>query len=311
METLVIRVDPPRRAWWKQTLQDLLPDLRVVLWGEDAYEFNDVRYAVVWAPPAGGLAQMPNLQCVVSVGAGVAHILTDHSYPRHVPIIRTVGESLRARMTEYIVLHVLRFHRKLPEIELAQRKRQWVQYVEPVAKDVSVGLLGIGNLGQSAARALASLGYSLRGWSREGRAVEGVKVFSGRDGLYRMASESDIIVSVLPQTAETENILDSRLFNAMPKGSYLINVGRGENLVEADLIAALDSLQIRGATLDVYREEPLPDASPLWSHPNVLTTMHTAAAIEPAIGGKIIADNIQAFRRGEHVPDVVDIEKGY
>jgi glyoxylate/hydroxypyruvate reductase A len=309
--TLVIRVDPERRQWWKETLQGLLPELNIVLWDEDTYDPGDVRYAVVWNPPLGGLAKLPKLECVLSVGAGVAHILRDPSYPRAVPIIRTVSDSLRMRMTEYVVLHVLRYHRRLPEIVAAQQNRQWVQYVESLARDVNVGILGVGNLGIAAARGLATLGYGVAGWSRRGRPIDGIRVHSGGEGLRELLQTTNILVCMLPQTPATENILNKSTFSGLPQGAALINVGRGEHLVEEDLLDALDAGHLRGATLDVFRDEPLPSASPLWSHPRILITSHTASAIEPSVGGKVIADNLLAFIRGEPVNDIVDIEQGY
>lgn len=313
MKTLVIRVDPERRAWWKQTLQELLPDLKVLLKDEDlaAYQPADVSYVVTWNPPSGWLATLPNLECVLSVGAGVGHVLKDPGYPRQVPIIRTISESLRTRMTEYVVLHVLRFHRRLPEIVDAQTRAEWIQYVEPLASDIRVGILGLGNLGGAAARALVGLGYDVAGWSRRGRPIEGVSVHVGVDGLRDVLARSRIVVCMLPQTAATLDVLDLDAFRTMPSDGALINVGRGENLVDADLIAALDSGHLRGATLDVFRDEPLPRSHPFWSHPKILITSHTASAIEPATGGQVIAENLKAFIRGDHVPDVVDIEQGY
>jgi glyoxylate/hydroxypyruvate reductase A len=311
LDTVAIRVDPQRRMSWKQELQTLLPELRVVLMEEDAYDPAEVTFAVVWSPPDGWLATLPNLQCVVSVGAGVDHILKDPDYPRHVPILRTVDEALRMRMSEYVVLHVLRFHRRLPEAEVAQRAGEWIQYVEPVAGEVTVGMLGLGSLGSAAARALASLGYRVEGWTRRGRAVDGVFVHCGDRGLTAMLSRSDIVVCMLPHTAATENILNREAFEAMPRGSALINAGRGEQLVEEDLLAALDSGTLRGATLDVFRDEPLPAASRLGSHPRILITAHTASSVDPMLGGRLIADNIAAFRRGDTVAEVVNIDQGY
>ena len=296
---------------WKQELQTLLPDLRVVLMEEDAYDPAEVTFTVVWSPPDGWLAALPNLQCVVSVGAGVDHILKDPDYPRHVPILRTVDYALRMRMSEYVVLHVLRFHRRLPESEIAQRAGAWIQYVEPPAGEITVGMLGLGSLGSAAARALGSLGYRVEGWTRRGRAVDGVVVHHGDRGLTTMLSHSDIVVCMLPHTAATENILNREAFGAMPHGSALINAGRGEQLVEEDLLAALDSGRLRGATLDVFRDEPLPPASALWAHPRILITAHTASSVDPILGGRLIAENIAAFRRGDTVAERVNIDQGY
>jgi glyoxylate/hydroxypyruvate reductase A len=309
--TLLIRVDPERRSWWKKTLETLLPEIRVVLFDEDEYIPSDITIAVVWNPPIGMFKKFSNLRCVISVGAGVSHILKDPDYPRHVPIIRTTGESLRIRMSEYVALHVLRFHRRLPEIEIAHKERKWTQFLAPVAPEVQVGIMGLGNLGAFCARTLFALRYSVVGWSRRKKEIEGVTCFFGDDQLDKFLSSTQIIVCMLPQTSKTKDILCAKTFTSMQKGSYLINVGRGECLVEEDLIAALDNGRLAGATLDVFREEPLPSRSSFWTHPKILVTCHTASAIDPAVGGQIIAENVKAFLRGDHVSDVVDIEQGY
>lgn len=309
--TLVIRVDPQRRVWWKETLQKLLPELKIVLWDEDEFDPEEIEYAVVWNPPLGFFKHLVNLKCVASVGAGVSHILKDPDYPKHVPIIRTVGEDLRRRMSEYVVLHVLRFHRRLPEIEAAQKKRQWVQYVEPLAREVNVGVMGLGNVGGFAARTLASIGYNVSAWVRHPRKMEGITVYAGNEQLAGFLAKTRILVCMLPETPLTVRILNRQTFDAMPDGGYLINVGRGQNLVEEDLLRALDEGKLSGATLDVFWNEPLPTDHPFWSHPKILITCHTASAIEPKVGGQIIANNIRAFIRGDNIPDIVDIEQGY
>jgi len=310
-ETLVIRVDPERRQWWKKTLQELLPNLRVVLFDEDDYEVSAVKYAVVWDPPLGAFSGMSSLRCVASVGAGVSHILKDPDYPRDVPIIRTIGESLRLRMSEYVALHVLRYHRRLPEVMAAHEARCWTQHLSPLASDVSIGIMGVGNLGSFAAHTLSSLGYRVSGWSRRPKEIEGLTSYHGDDQLTEFLSSATIFVCMLPQTSRTENILCRNVFAVMPDGSALINVGRGECLVESDLLDALDSGKLHGATLDVFREEPLSVDSPLWGHPKVLITCHTASAIDPAVGGELIAANLRAFIRGDDVPDIIDMEQGY
>lgn len=310
MPSVVIRVDPERRQWWKSTLQQALPGFTVVLWDEDEYDAHDIDYAVVWMPPLGGLAKLPNLRCVFSVGAGVTHILRDSEYPRSVPIVRTVNEDLRKRMVEYVLLHVLRYHRRLPDIESAQEQRVWRQYVEPLARDVTVGLLGLGNLGTAAAEQLVNVGYSVRGWSRRGRPVAGVDVLSGDDGFAELVSSSDIVVCLLPGTVQTENLLGAATLNMFKQGAALINVGRGETVVDEALLHALDSERLAGATLDVFRQEPLPPEHPFWSHPKILVTAHTASAIEPATGGATISTNILRFDAGESIP-TVDLADGY
>lgn len=311
MPGLVIRVDPERRQWWKETLSEQLPGFDIHLWDEDEFNADSIEYAVVWMPPLGMLSSLPNLRCVLSVGAGVSHILRDPDYPKAVPIIRTTSEDLRKRMSEYIALHVLRFHRRLPDVQAAHGSKTWTQYVEPLARDFTVGMLGLGNLGAPSAATLHGIGYSILGWSRRGQPVDGVEVHSGEDGLREVLSRSDVLVCMLPGTAQTVNLLDAHKLSTMKPGAFLINVGRGDCLVDADLIAALESGHLGGVTLDVFREEPLPVSDPLWEAPNMLVTCHTASAIEPTTGGKVISANILAFEAGEHVADTVDLSQGY
>jgi glyoxylate/hydroxypyruvate reductase A len=307
---VVIRVDPERRAWWKETMSNLLPEMEVFLWDEDKYRKEDINYAIVWTPPHGGLAGLPNLECVFSVGAGVSHITDDPSYPRSIPIVRTVGAPLQQRMREYVALHVLRIHRRLPEIETAARAGEWKQFVEPVAGDVQVGVMGMGNLGASAAITLRGLGYRVKGLSRRGIPVEGIEVYS-RDNLARFLSDVHILAVILPATRDTENIINLRTIHMLPRGAWIIGAGRGSQVCDADLLAALDEGHLAGAVLDVFRQEPLPPTDLLWKHPKILITSHTASAIEPSVGGKIIADNLRAFMEGRDVPDIVDMDQGY
>lgn len=307
---VVIRVDPERRQWWKETMSKLLPELEVVLWDEDKYRKEDIAYAIVWAPPAGGLASLPNLRCVLSVGAGVSHITDDPTYPRNVPIIRTVGEALRQRMNEYIALHVLRVHRRLPEIEDASKAREWKQFVEPLAGEICVGIMGMGNLGAAAARTLLGLGYRVKGWSRHGRPIEGIDVYSA-ERLADFMKDVRILALILPATQETNNIINRGSISLLPKGAWIISAGRGNQINEADLLDALNSGHLKGATLDVFRQEPLPADNPLWANRKVLITSHTASFIEPSVGGEIIARNLRAFMNGHQVSDIVNIEQGY
>ncbi len=311
MESLVIRVDPRRRQWWKQIIQSRLPELKVVLLDEDDYDPLDVHYAIVWNPPMGMFDRFPNLKCVASVGAGVSHILKDPGYPAQIPIIRCVSEALRMRMAEYIVLHVLRFHKRLPEVEATHARKLWCQIISPLASDITVGILGMGNLGGYAAGRLKAMGYHVAGWSRRKKDMEHITSYAGNEQLHDFLSTVHILICMLPHTRETERILSKETLSKLPEGAYLINVGRGECLIETDLIELLDAGHLNGATLDVFNTEPLPADHPFWSHEKILVTCHSAGIIDPAIGGETIADNIKKFINGEPVPDMVDIGKGY
>ncbi|HEY9538687.1 MAG TPA: glyoxylate/hydroxypyruvate reductase A [Kiloniellaceae bacterium] len=308
--SLVVRVGGARASWWLETLRDLLPELEVRAW-DDPGDRSQVEYAVVWQPPPGGLKTFPNLKAIVSMGAGVDHVLRDPELPRHLPVIRTVGPDLTQRMREYVLLQVLRFHRRLPEIEDALRRRAWDQIITPTAQRRPVGVLGLGNLGADGARQLAQVGFAVHGWSRRPKAVDGIACHSGPDGLATLLPQVEILVCLLPLTPETTGILNRRLFAQLPRGACLINAGRGQHLVEDDLIPALDSGQLGGATLDVLQVEPPPEDHPFWRHPKILLTPHVASLIDPESGAKLIAANVRRLIAGEPVPDRVDVAQGY
>ena len=307
---LVVRVGNARAEWWREKLQGLLPDIDCRDW-ETPGDKADVEYAVVWKPPAGGLKTFPNLKCVVSMGAGIDHVLVDPELPKHLPIIRTVGDDLRQRMREYVALHVLRHHRRLPDIQAAQQRKAWDQIITPPAPERHVAVLGLGNMGAEVARTLAGIGFAVHGWSRRPKALGGIVCHHGEAGLAELLPLAEILVCLLPLTPATEGVLNKSLFAQLPEGAAVINVGRGGHLVEEDLVPALDSGQLSGATLDVLRQEPPPEDHPFWTHPKVLLTPHIASLIDPEAGAKVIAENIRRFRAGEAVPDLVDLEQGY
>lgn len=307
---LVVRVGNARAEWWREKLQGLLPDIDCRDW-ETPGDKADVEYAVVWKPPPGGLKTFRNLKCVVSMGAGIDHVLVDPDLPRHLPIIRTVGDDLRQRMREYVALHVLRHHRRLADIQAAQRRKAWDQIITPPAPERHVAVLGLGNMGAEVARTLAGIGFAVHGWSRRPKDLDGIACHHGEAGLTELLPLAEILVCLLPLTPATEGILNKDLFAQLPEDAAVINVGRGGHLVEEDLIPALDSGQLSGATLDVLRQEPPPEDHPFWTHPKVLLTPHIASLIDPEAGAKVIAENIRRFRAGEPVPDLVDLEQGY
>ncbi len=307
---LVVRLGNSRAEWWRGALQDLLPEIDCRSWDAPG-DKAEVEYAVVWKPPPGGLKTFPNLKCIVSMGAGIDHLLADPDLPRQVPIIRTVGGELRQRMREYLALHVLRFHRRLPDIEAAQRRKDWEQIITPPAPRRCVGIMGLGNMGAEAAHTLAELGFAVHGWSRRPKRLHGITCHHGDDGLADFLARSEILICLLPLTPATEGILNRRLFARLPEGACLINVGRGPHLVEKDLIPALDSGRLGGATLDVLQKEPPPEDHPFWTHPKILLTPHIASLIDPEAGAKVIAENIRRFMAGESVSGMVDLSQGY
>ena len=308
--TVVVRLGNARAEWWRDALEKLLPGVEVRLWDQPG-DKADIEYAVVWKPPPGGLKTFPNLKCIVSMGAGIDHLLADPELPRDLPVIRTVGPDLRQRMREYLALHVLRFHRRLPDIQAAQQRKDWDQIITPPAPQRTVGVMGLGNMGAETAHTLAALGFSVRGWSRRPKRLHGIECFHGEEQFETFLARCEILICLLPLTPATEGILNHRLFAKLPEGACLINVGRGAHLVEKDLIPALDSGQLGGATLDVLNVEPPAEDHPFWTHPKILLTPHIASLIDPESGAKVIAENLKRFMAGQPVPDMVDLKQGY
>jgi glyoxylate/hydroxypyruvate reductase A len=299
-----------KTQWWVDMLQGLLPGWDVVSL-DAAAEPETVDFAVVWRPRTGDLARFRNLSAIVSIGAGIDHVLADSELPSDVPIIRTVGADLTQRMREYVALHVLRHHRDMPRQLLAQAQNDWHAIVVPVAPNRTVGVMGLGNLGAAAATTVAQLGFATRGWSKSEKAIDGVTCFAGQGNFDAFLEGCDILVNLLPLTDETRGILNASLFRKLPKGACVINCARGPHLVDDDLVAALDSGQIKQATLDVFHIEPLPADHPFWSHPAITVTPHVASQIDAETGGRLIANNLLTFAKTGSCDDVADAERGY
>jgi glyoxylate/hydroxypyruvate reductase A len=290
-------------------------DLRVA---PDLGSVTDIEYALVWNPPHGLLRTLPNLQLIVSVGAGVDGILSDLELP-DVPIVRYVDPDLTGRMVEYIVLHVLYHHRRMSEFRELQASRRWQYLPEPAAQEVRVGIMGLGVLGSAAAKGLGAFGYRVHGWSRAPKSVENVTCFAGAGELDSFLAATDILAVLLPLTAETRGIINRALLRKLSlagrakelPGPVLINAGRGGLQIDADILAALETGELYAASLDVFETEPLPQASPLWSHPHLVLTPHNAAESVPAAIVRYALEQVQRQRRGERLPYLIDRRQGY
>jgi glyoxylate/hydroxypyruvate reductase A len=297
-------------ARWRPHLPAAFPDRDIRYW-PDTGDTAAIDYALVWHPEPGLLASLPNLKLIVSLGAGIDHILRDPNLPRGVPILRLVDPHMTQAMCEYIALQVLRLHRQDIGYRAQQVAAEWRELPQKNAAERRVGILGFGILGQAAGRALRSLGFDVAGWSRTAKTVPGFATHAGTAGLDEMLSRSDILVCLLPMTPETENILDAGLFARLPRGAGLVNAGRGRHLIEADLLAALDSGQLSAAVLDVFRDEPLPPGHPFWRHPRIVVTPHVAADTHPPTALPIIAAAIRDCEAGRPVANLVDPARGY
>ncbi len=300
---------------WEERFGALAPHRDIRLWPEDAGDPADIAYAAVWNAPLGLLAGLPRLQAIFSLGAGVDHILNDPSIP-DVPIVRIVDPDLTMRMTEYVALHVLMHHRGQRRYDAQQRERRWYERGQPAAREVTVGIMGLGVLGRDAASVLQRLGFRVAGWSRTQKELPGIETFHGAGGLDAFLHRSEILVCLLPGTPATRGILSLNLFRKLKRngalgGAYLINAGRGILQVDDDILAALDEDLLAGATLDVFPTEPLPAASPFWAHPKLTVTPHNAAASDPRALVANVLRQIDRMEAGLSLENVVDRAAGY
>jgi len=307
---LLFRSSVDSEARWKPQLGRLMPELEVRVW-PDVGDPADIDYALVWRPEPGLLASLPNLKLILSLGAGVDHILCDPLLPHDLPIVRLVDPYMTDAMSEYVVLQVLRLHRQDLDYRAQQEAAVWRELAQKNAAERCVGILGAGALGQDAARKLKRLGFDVALWSRSERAFEGLASYAGAAGLTALLGRSEILVCLLPLTPETEGILNTSTFTLLPKGAALINAARGGHLVEEDLLAALAAGRLSAAVLDVFREEPLPAGHPFWRHPRIIVTPHIAAATHPPTAAPIILDNIRRYEEGRPLLNRVDPAQGY
>ena len=312
--SILVAVKGWNPAKWVDALRAHAPDARIQI----APRIEDpaaVRHALVWKPEAGLLASLPNLQVIFSLGAGVDHLTSDPMLPDR-PVVRIVDPDLTMRMTEWVVLQVLMHHRRQRDYDRQQADRLWRPIPQVAARQVRVGIMGLGVLGADAAAVLARLGFDVAGWSRSPKTLAGIACHAGAEGLAPFLQRTDILVVLLPLTKETRGVIDGRLIDGLAKdgplgGPVIINAGRGGLQVEADLDRALSDGRLKAASIDVFETEPLPAESPLWSAPNLTITPHVAADSDAgALAGAII-EKIAAFERGERLTGLVDRRLGY
>jgi len=307
---LIIKSDFARDDIWRDASNSVNPNMDGQSW-EAPGDPADIEYAFVWKPEKGALRRFPNLKCIFSIGAGVDHLLGDAGLPEGVPVVRMVEPELTRGMAEYVALHVLRYHRELPVLQQSQRAREWNELITPTAPHRRVGIMGFGVLGQAAAQALSVFGFDLACWSRTEKDFPGGQSFYGAEGLEPFLVRTEILVCLLPLTSETEGILNRDLFARLPHGAWLINAARGGHQNEDDILEALQSGQLAGATLDVFRTEPLPKDHAFWSHPRVTVTAHIASVTQPGSAAAEVIANIRRIESGEPPMNTVDMGAGY
>lgn len=292
---------------WLAALRDHLPDARVEAWVDGA---EPADYGVAWAPPQSFIDQQTRLKALFNVGAGVDKLMRLR-LPPQLTVIRLEDAGMGVQMAEYVCHAVIGHFREFSAYAAQAANGAWERRPARPRAHSAVGVLGLGVLGTRVALALRQLDYPVHGWSRSPRDVEGMRCFSGADQLPAFLAASQALVCLLPLTSETHNLLGRANLSLLPVGAYLINVARGELVVDDDLLALLDSGHLAGATLDVFRTEPLPATHAFWRHPKVQVTPHVSAQTLQEESIAQIAGKIQALERGEPVAGIVDLQRGY
>lgn len=309
---------------WQAALREACAaqQLDVDLWWRDAAQpdvdpqARQAEVALAWRPPPAFFAEQRGLRLVFNLGAGVDALLALPTFPRGLPLLRLEDAGMAPALAEYVLAAVLRVYRGFDRYALAQRQGRW-QPVEPVVRDrFQVGVLGLGVIGAAVARALAAHGFALRGFARSRHEIDGVRCLAGPldvldQGFAQFLDRLDVLVNVLPLTAATRGLLNADVFAHLAQGAHLVNVGRGGHLHQTDLLSALDSGRLAGATLDVFTEEPLSAGHPFWRRPEILLTPHVSAITQIDASAQQVAARLAAWRRGEAVGGAVDAERGY
>ncbi|WP_315742504.1 MULTISPECIES: glyoxylate/hydroxypyruvate reductase A [unclassified Bradyrhizobium] len=300
---------------WKTRFDEVCGDRRVVLLPDAGLDPAEVHYAAVWKPVPGELAAFPNLRVIFNLGAGVDALMADTTLPA-VPLVRVAVDDLTARMTEYVVLHVLMHHRQELYLRDSQRVKRWAPRYQWPASAIGVGIMGLGTLGADAADVLKRLGFRVAGWSRSEKRIDGIDCFHGSAQLDAFLARTDILVSLLPLTPDTRHILNRSLFEKLNRASplgapVLINAGRGGLQNEDDILACLDDGTLGAVSLDVFAQEPLPADSRFWTHPKVVLTPHNAADTDADAISRYVAEQIARFEAGGALQNVVDRTRGY
>ncbi|HTZ79993.1 MAG TPA: glyoxylate/hydroxypyruvate reductase A [Stellaceae bacterium] len=301
--------EPERGRKWAAIFRDRAPDLPIRVW-PDIDDPKAIRYLVAWKLPPALVGELPNLEAVFSVGAGVDQ-LDLSAIPERLPLARMIEPSIVAGVVTYVTMAVLALHRNLIDYIAQQREGRWQAQpmVLPAAR--RVGLMGRGLLGKQVLASLARFGFPLASWARTPASLDGIDCFAGPEDLALFLARSDILICLVPLTPATRGILDARTFAALPRGAGLVNAGRGGHLVEADLLPALDSGQLSAAILDVFEPEPLPAGHAFWRHPRILVTPHVGATTQAETAAEVLLANIRRHQRGETLQGLIDRSRGY
>lgn len=313
MKLRIVVIAPENPAEWTAGLQTAMPEAEIINHAaQPGYDPAGIRYAVVWRPPAGVLAALPDLQAVCNLGAGVDAVLADPAFPAHIPVIRLIDPAMTRDMSAYVSYWVTHFFRGFESFRTAQAEGVWRPHDYGGPEDWTVGFLGLGEMGGRCAADLRRFGFTnITAWTRTPKQIEGVQSFAGDEGLEPFLRTARIAVCLLPLTPETRGILNARTLAMLPPGAFVINCGRGGQVVTADLLAAAESGHIAGAVLDVTDPEPLPPGHPAWGCKNVFITPHVSALNYPHTSVPVIAESVRAWEAGAKPAGLVDRSRAY
>ena len=309
MPEVLFYADEPDPVPWVEALQRALPEGRIHQWAPDHAPL--CTYAVCWKPPAAFFAGQPNLKAILNIGAGADAVIGDPNLPLDVPVVRLDDAGMAQQMEEYVAWCALNYLRRFDDYANAQRAAHWERLAPRGRAQFNIGVMGLGVLGLRVAAFMRLLGFPVRGWSRNPKSIDGVACFAGDTGLAAFLAGTDMLVCLLPLTPATRGILNSDNLAALPRGATIVNIARGAHLVEADLIALLDSGHLAGATLDVFSPEPLVADSPLWHHSKINVTPHVSAMTLADESMQQIAQKIRRIERGQAVVGIIDRARGY
>ena len=296
---------------WSNGLQKAMPEMDIKVYPDDG-DVNEVEFAVVWKHPRGILKKYPNLKAILSLGAGVDHIISDPDLPEGLPIIRLVDKKLTHEMCLHALHWVLHFHSDQYLYRSQQLKRQWIQQSSIQTEDRTIGIMGLGNIGRSIGELLVTQSFNVIGWgANQKSSLTDIKYYYGQDQLSDFLGRTNILINVLPLTSDTTNIITKKELSLLPKNSFIINIGRGGIINEDDLLTLLSDGHIKAAALDVFTQEPLPENNSLWGHPSVYITPHIAGQSNPNSAGQTISENIYRIQKGELPYPIYSRTNGY
>ncbi|UCP11586.1 glyoxylate/hydroxypyruvate reductase A [Pseudomonas sp. MM213] len=306
---LLYKADPVRGEHWKRLFAEHAPDIEWRAW-PDIGDPQDIRYLAAWQAPDELETVLPNLEVLFALSAGVDQLDLDR-LPTTLPVVRLLDPSITRGMCEYASFAVLSLHRDMLRYRQQQMARCWQAHLLQPAAKRRVGVMGLGTQAQQILATLQTFGFALSGWARSEHRIAGVDCFAGVEQLPAFLGQCDIVLCVLPLTEQTKGILNRQLFQHLPKGAALVNMGRGGHLVEEDLLEALASGQLSAAVLDVLEQEPAAPDHPFWHHPQILLTPHIAAMTQPESAFSVLLENIRRHQRGESMLGQVDRERSY